>query len=308
VVFAPALGVTITVEHGGDQPDIHLHAGGQGFWIARLMSELGAQVTLVGPVGGEVGPVLAALVETAGIGLKRVEATTSNGAYVHDRRGGDRRVVAEMAPRPLSRHDADSLYGAALVAGLDADVCVLAGPGIEPVVDADLYRRLTVDLRANGVDVIADLSGESAAACLAGGVSILKTSDEELERDGFTGSRDPVAVHTWAAAQVAGSDRAVVVTRAESGALVVSGHDRFAVELPPLEEVEHRGAGDSFTAALSVGTARGLSLRDAVCLGAAAGALNVTRRGLGTGSREDIERLAARIGVRPVTEEGACAS
>ena len=35
-VFAPDALVTVTVEHGTDgRDDIPVHAGGQGFWVAR---------------------------------------------------------------------------------------------------------------------------------------------------------------------------------------------------------------------------------------------------------------------------------
>ena len=52
-------------------------------------------------------------------------------------------------------------------------------------------------------------------------------------------------------------------------------------------------------AATGVGLARGMSVADALRLGAAAGALNATRRGLGTGTRQEIERLATHVTVRP---------
>ena len=45
--------------------------------------------------------------------------------------------------------------------------------------------------------------------------------------------------------------------------------------------------------------ARGMSVADALRLGAAAGPLNATRRGLGTGTRQEIERLATHVTVRP---------
>jgi 1-phosphofructokinase len=51
-------------------------------------------------------------------------------------------------------------------------------------------------------------------------------------------------------------------------------------------------------AATGVGLARGMGMVDALRLGMAAGALTDTRRGLGTGTRDEIERLAAHVGVR----------
>jgi 1-phosphofructokinase len=40
-----------------------------------------------------------------------------------------------------------------------------------------------------------------------------------------------------------------------------------------------------------------MALENALRLGMAAGALNVTRRGLGTGTRREIERLSAHVRV-----------
>ena len=68
-----------------------------------------------------------------------------------------------------------------------------------------------------------------------------------------------------------------------------------AVRPPVLEVVDHRGAGDSMTAGLAAGLARGFDLPAALRLGAAAAGLNVTRRGLATGERREIERLAEHI-------------
>ena len=82
--------------------------------------------------------------------------------------------------RPLERHAADELYGIALGAGLDADVTMVTGCQPPDIVDADFYRRLVTDLRANGKLVIADLTGPPLRAALEGGVELLRLSDEEL--------------------------------------------------------------------------------------------------------------------------------
>ena len=62
-VFAPSPVLTITAEAGADQPEIHLHAGGQGFWVARMAALLGAEVMLCCALGGEAGRVLRPVIE-----------------------------------------------------------------------------------------------------------------------------------------------------------------------------------------------------------------------------------------------------
>jgi 1-phosphofructokinase len=51
------------------------------------------------------------------------------------------------------------------------------------------------------------------------------------------------------------------------------------------------------TAGLAAALARDEGLEDALRLAAAAAALNVTRRGLATGDREQIERMAGHVEV-----------
>jgi 1-phosphofructokinase len=96
----------------------------------------------------------------------------------------------------------------------------------------------------------------------------------------------------------------VVVSRAEQPTLALSDTDVVMVNTPRLEPLDTRGAGDSLTAGIAAGLARGADIEGALRLGAAAGALNVTRRGLGTGSRHDIENMARLIRVHPL-ETGA---
>jgi 1-phosphofructokinase len=54
------------------------------------------------------------------------------------------------------------------------------------------------------------------------------------------------------------------------------------------------------TAALAVAAVRGLSATEGLALAVAAGALNATRRGLGTGERSQIEELAESVEITRV--------
>ena len=298
-VLAPSPIVTVTVENaGGDGPEIHFHAGGQGFWVARMAARLGARVVLCAAIGGESGRVLRALLDEDGIELRRVTARRSNGAYVHDRRNGERVEVAAVPSPPLSRHEQDELFGVAVTAGLECKVMLLTGSEPDDVVPADLYRRLAGDLRRNGSRVLADLTGTALEGALEGGVEVVKMSDEELVALDWAPTPEPDDLRAAAERlRQAGADN-VLITRAAQGALVLAGGEFLEIEGPRFTPLDPHGTGDSMFAALGLGLARGLSFEASLQLASAAGALNATRHGLGSGSRAEIERLAGAVEIK----------
>ena len=309
-VFAPAPLLTVTIEQTPDEQhsdEVHLHAGGQGLWIARLVAELGVDVVLCGSFGGETGRVARNLIREEGVEVRGIESSGSNGAYVHDRRSGERVETASMPADALTRHELDELYGIALVEAFDATVTVLGGPAGAPVVPAATYRRLARDVRSHGGTVIADLSGDPLRCALQGGVDVLKVSAEELERDGRIGTTDIDALVAGMRGLADDGARDVILTRAEEPALALVSGDIITVEPPRLEAADHRGAGDSLTAGVATTLARGGGLIEGLRLGAAAGALNVTRRGLATGSRREIERLVPHVSIGPLGPAGPAA-
>jgi 1-phosphofructokinase len=252
---------------------------------------------LCAALGGEVGSVLRTLVEAEDVELKLVEREGSSGWYVDDRRAGERRRIAEAPGAPLGRHELDELYGLALSAGLGASVSVLSGPNDPSLVPADVYRRLAADLTEHGGKVVADLSGSYVDAVLEGGVDVLKVSAEELVRDERVGSDDEASLVAALIELRKRGARCVVISRAELPALAALD------EQPKLEEADHHGAGDSMTAGIAAVLARAGDLREALRTGAGAGALNVTRHGLGTGSAEAIAEVAERVVLSPLREE-----
>jgi 1-phosphofructokinase len=306
MVFAPSPILTITIEkHADGTPEIHLHAGSQGFWVARMVARLRVPVTLCGPFGDDTGKVLRTLIASEGVDVHAVEMHGANGAYVHDRRGGERTELAQTSTVELSRHEIDDLYGATLIAGIDAQVTVLTGPTPGMQFPADFYRRLATDIRTNGGKVVADLSGEHLMAALEGGVDILKISHQEMIEEGYASGNDPLSVLEGMRDIIAKGAINVLVSRAADPAYACIEGDALKIIMPRLEPNEFRGSGDSMTAGLAVGLARNLPMDDVLRLAAAAGALNVTRSGLGTGHRDEIEQLSRRIDVLPLETEAS---
>jgi 1-phosphofructokinase len=297
-VFAPLLTLTITVEAGrDDSPDIHIHPGGQGFWISRMLRHLGERPLLCSPVGGEVGRVIRGLMAQWGIDLSPVETGFESPSTVQDRRGGDRVVIAETPPRPLDRHALDDAYGRFLDHALGSEVCVISGQP-EEIVPVETYRRMAHDLAVAGVVVVGDLHGPELDALLDGGpIDYLKVSDEDLKSDGtLTGDGDREAVEAIRALEEKGA-RNVVVSRAHEPVLASIEGRSYRATVPELEPADFRGAGDSMTAGLATAVRRGLSAEETLQLACGAGAANVTRHGLGSASEELVPRLASLVQV-----------
>ncbi|GIF73045.1 1-phosphofructokinase family hexose kinase [Asanoa siamensis] len=298
MVFGPAPQLTITVEQPADHVEIHVHPGGQGVWQARMLVNLGVDVVFCTALGGELGRVLRPLLEAEGVELLVVERETGSGGYVHDRRDGHRDEIADVPGHPLSRHEMDEIYDAALAAGLRTPVSLLSGPPDASIVSADLYRRLATDLGTHGGQVVADLSGDYLTAVLAGGPAFVKVSHQELLDDGRAADESDEALLAAMRSLCADGARSVLVSRADEGALALLDGKPYEVDTPRMEAVDPRGAGDSMTAGVAAVLTRGGDLETAVRTGAAAGALNVTRHGLGTGRADAVTTLAERITLR----------
>jgi 1-phosphofructokinase len=295
MVFAPVPQLTVTIEQQQDRLELHVHPGGQGIWQSRMITSLGARVTLCATVGGEVGRVLEPLLAPEGVTLRTVGREAGSGWYVHDRRGGSRAEIAQDPGAPLTRHELDELYNLALAEGLQVGLAVLSGPAHPSVVAPQVYRRLAADLGANGCRVIADLTGEHLAAVLAAGLYLVKASHEELIADGRAADDSVEALVVAIRKLHEDGATAALVSRADAGALALLDDRIYEVAMPKLEPAETRGAGDSMTAGVAAVLAQGGSLLDAVRTGAAAGALNVTRHGLGTGHVDAVRVLAERV-------------
>ncbi len=299
-IFGPHPMLSTTIEaltsEGGD--DIHLHAAGQGVWVARMAAELGAEATLCGFIGGESGTVLRPLLEQLPIELRLVETAAASGAYIHDRRSSERVPVAQSASLPPSRHEIDDLFSITCAAALDADVLALCGPYPSEALPLEIYGNLVADVRTNGTPVVVDLSPPRLDSALEGKPDLVKINDWELAA--FVSGPVDTKARMRAAIerlQDAGA-AAVIVTRAEEPALVVRGDEAWELIPPRFERGAREGCGDSMMGGLAACMAAGLDWEETLRIGAAAGAANFLRHGLGSGDRAVIDDLAKRVELR----------
>lgn len=292
----------MTLEEEGDTPELHLHPGGQGYWVARMIRELGLPVTLCAPLGGEIGVVLRTLLRRAHLDLRTVRTRSANGSYLHRRTSAGVVDVGETPSPRLSRHEADDLYEKTLASALDSSLAVLTGANSDDLLDPSFMGRLASDLRKNGRRVLADLSGAQLSSALEGGIDLLHVNVRELaEHDAsLDGDRNTADIVSAMQRLQAEGARRIVASRGADPAIVLLGSRVYELRGPVFDERESRGAGDSMFAAIAAGLARGVTVEEALRMGAAAGAVNVIRRGLGSGHSEDLATVAARVVMEPL--------
>lgn len=299
-ILGPNPLLTITVEARGDGRDeLHMHAGGQGVWVARMAAELGAAPVLCGFAGGESGVVLAALLGRLGIDMQLVEVASDSGSYVVDRRGGAREVVAYVPATPPTRHEIDDLVSITCSEALAAEVLVLCNPYPADTLPVEVYANLVADCEGNGTPVLVDLSTPRLDAALTGAPTLVKLNDWELAEYVCGPVSEPGELSAAAARLLDAGARAVLVTTGAGPVTLFAEGSAWRLDPPSLSRGSREGCGDSMMGALAASLARGTSLRDAVTAGAAAGTANFLRHGLGTGSLPVVERIASGLELRP---------
>jgi|SRR5579862_5532465 len=301
-IFAPDPLLSITIEAAGGGDDIHLHPAGQGVWVARMAAELGAWPVLCCLAGGETGAMLEALLSALPGELRLARASGSSGSYVVDRRGGTRNLVASSLRRAPARHEIDDLVAATCAAALGCEALVMCNPYPADGLPLEVYDTIAANVAAAGIPLLVDLSTPRLDRVLPHRPALVKVNDWELAEYSHGPVDGPRALEVSAKLRAAGA-RTVAVTRAGSPILVVPDDGRpFEIVPPSFLHGYREGCGDTMMGAIAAGWADGLPLTDALVLGAAAGAGNFLRHGLGTGRRAVIEELVSHVALRPLDD------
>jgi 1-phosphofructokinase len=299
-VFGPNPLLNVVIEGRGDgSDDIHLHAGGQGVWVARTAAELGASPTLCGFSGGEPGRLLRPLLDALPGERRLVETASPAGCLVIDRRTGEPEVVARAASDTVTRHEIDDLFSATCASALSAGALAVCNPWPVDLLPLELYANLVSDARANSVPVLVDLSSPRLDSALEGGPDVVKINDWELA--GYvSGPVDGPRLRAAAELLLERGAGAAVITRGGDPALAINDSGAWELIPPRLDRGFREGCGDSMLGAMAAARAAGEDFERMLVLGAAAGAACFLRHGLGSPTRSVIEELALLVELRPL--------
>jgi 6-phosphofructokinase 2 len=274
--------------------DDHLDPGGGGVNVARVLHELGAETLAVVMTGGVTGALIEELLDKAGVprlsvpihGLNRICFT------VFERSTGlEYRFVPEGPS--VNRHDWHAVLH--LLEEIECNWLIASG-SLEHGMPHDIYARVARVAHRRGQRVVLDCPGPALHQALGAGLELIKPSLGELRA--LVGHELPDTPSQEAAAMElvrGGAARLVAVSKGETGAFLASPAGVIRMAALPCKVLSAVGAGDSFTAAISLALARGDSLQDALRWGIAAGTAAVMCAGTARLRRSDVEMQHRRL-------------
>lgn len=305
VCLNPALDITHYVAAvdwaGVNRPAaVHARPGGKGLNVARTLHTLGADVLVLGLLGGRTGDGVAAALTSLGVPAQwtRIGTETRRTFTVVDSRTGDAALFNEPGPRVSDGELAD--FGVRYREALDGCTAVVLSGSLPPGVPEDAYAGLISLAAAARVPAVLDAHGAVLRRGAAAGPAIVKPNLAELAAVAgrpLDGAGRPAVAAAAGDLRAAGAE-AVVVSLGAAGLHAVTTDAVWSAAPPGPVLGNPTGAGDAVAAALAHGLVLGRPwderLRHAVAAGTAAAMAPVA----GEFSLADYTRLLPAVTVR----------
>ncbi|HGS4723827.1 TPA: 1-phosphofructokinase [Vibrio cholerae] len=273
-----------------------LHAAGKGVNVAKVLSELGAQVTVTGFLGRDNQELFCQLFEQLGVqdAFIRIAGATRINVKLVEQSG----AVSDINFPGIQVTEADIEAFEATLQRLaqDHDYFVLAGSlpqGISPQRCAGWIAQL----RSMNKKVLFDSSRDALLAGLDAKPWLIKPNDEELSqwcgRELTTLTDCQQAAVELAQKQIEN----IVISMGAEGVMWLHENQWLHAKPPKMPVVSTVGAGDTLVAGLCWGHMQRMEKESLLRFATALSALAVTQVGVGLGDREQLNTLQQQIQV-----------
>ncbi|HEY0803864.1 MAG TPA: 1-phosphofructokinase family hexose kinase [Pseudonocardiaceae bacterium] len=272
----------------------HVHAGGKGINVTRVLAAHGVHSRAVVPVGGGAGHQLAEMLDAAGVEFVPVpvEAPARCNIAITETDGTVTKINAISGP--LTEAELDACMAAVLACAEQA-TWIVAGGTLPVGVPDTWYAELIDRLRPTGVPVAVDTSGPALAAAIKAGPALVKPNREELAT-AVGATLDTLGDVVAAATELRQAGAATVLASLGPDGAVLSSADGCWHGESPARASGAVGAGDAMLAGFLHGGAVGPSaLTVAIAWGTAAASLPGSRLPGPDDVRTDQVRVHERI-------------
>ncbi len=274
--------------------DDHLDPGGGGINVARVLHELGGSTLAVMMAGGVTGALIEEMLDEAGVPRLTVPIRGRTRICFNVFESLTKLEYRFVQEGPdVSEADWHRMLD--VLEATPGDWLIASG-SLEHGMPEDIYARVARAAGRRGQRFVLDTSNAALRAALGSGIELLKPSLGELEMLAGRKLPEPREQEAEAMALVrARAARLIAVTLGEDGAFVASDEGVIRLAAMPCEVRSAVGAGDSFTAAMTLALARGAMLEDALAWGVAAGTAAVACAGTARIRRVDVEKQYQRL-------------
>lgn len=274
--------------------------GGKGVNVARAARRMGAEPLALLTAGGALGRVMCDALTAEGIAFEAVPvaAETRMSTIVLSRDDDGFREYLE-AGHDVSAGEAQSLR-ARFLELLPAAAMVTVNGSVAAAGLEEFPAFAVSAARRAGVPVLVDTYGPPAPLAAEAGPDLLKANLDEVRSSFGVAVSSLAGARDFAESLLARGVGAVVLTDGAEGAIVITREGGHAITPPATREVHPVGCGDAMLGAMAAAMTAGSGLLDAVVLGAAAGAVNASRPGVGDVDADEVRTLARRVVARPL--------
>jgi 6-phosphofructokinase 2 len=266
--------------------------GGGGINVSRVIKSLGGDTMAMYLVGGPTGQMFQTLIDKAEI--------TSHPIQIRDLTRMDLMVIEESSGRQYRFGMPGPNVGEPEWQKCLTDLAslsfkpeyIVASGSLPPGVPDDFYTLVARVSHQLGARLIVDTSGSALLEAVKGGVYLLKPNMNELKSLVGKDLKDEFQIEAEVKKLIiSGKSEIVVVSLGAAGVLMVSKEGTERVRAPTVPIISKVGAGDSTVGGMVLSLARGMSIRESVTFGVAAGSATVMTQGSQLCRREDVERL-----------------
>lgn len=303
----PALDLTVQLprlEAGqvNRSDEMHTHAAGKGVNVAQVLADLGHQLTVSGFLGEDNLQAFENLFGKRGFAdaFIRVPGETRSNIKVAEQDG---RITDINGPGPVVGVVAQQALLDRLVQIAPGHDAVVVAGSLPRGVSAQWLRELVERLKALGLKVALDTSGDALRAALKAGPWLIKPNTEELA--------DALGCEVLShASQAEAADRLhaqgiehVVISHGAEGVNWFSVGSALHATPPKVSVASTVGAGDSLLAGMLHGLLSADTPEQTLRTATAIAAQAVTQIGFGIHDAAQLTRLEQGVRVRPLTEQ-----
>jgi len=297
ITLNPGIDKSSSVDHVVAERKLYCSAprfepGGGGINVTRAIRKLGGESLALYPCGGANGETLKFLLDQEGLSHRPVpiKGWTRENLIVLEESTGLQYRFGMPGPELAEEEWQRCLEQISTLT--PAPDFIVASGSLPPGVPQDIYARIARLGKRLGARVVVDSAGDPLRLALAEGVYLVKPNIGEFRDLVGSGGEDEAAVLELARKVVSERQSEIMaISLGAAGVVMVSEAGIERMQSPTVPIISKVGAGDSMVAGIVLSLSRGMSVREAVRFGVAAGSAAVMTPGTELCRREDAERL-----------------